>query len=304
MLLLLLFICFFFLLLCICCAWIVRPGSWANPLLFVYLVLSSGVYHFLNNSKGPVDKKLHFPENNCSDGILIIVFSPSLSIVLSLCSGVRACTLWLRGSGGWGTLLFRGSCDPLVEPWHSDRWRLLGGGAERAGGRFPLRVGRRSYREWRDQRGRGRWHTGTVTPVHTWINLTDNIQVILGNRTYSRPEWDIWSYQCFLRGKIPKTVCSRLCQFIPLSLPPFLLVVHLIYQQVRVQKQCIRTAVFVQHSDKKPALQSQKRGLICATECCPIRGSAAGRIWPLPSYKPVDITRNPTSFKCYAGNVG
>lgn len=99
--------------------------------------------------------------------VYLLLPSLSLFVFLPLRSDVCPRTLWLRGPGRWGTLLFRGSGDPPVEPGHSDGRRLLGGGAKRTGGRLPLCAGRGFHWEWGDQWRRDRWCTGMLMQSQT-----------------------------------------------------------------------------------------------------------------------------------------
>lgn len=111
----------------------------------LYLPLASNVHHSLYDNEGQADEELHFPGIILLSVHLFFTLPASLYLSLSLCSGVRPGTLRLRGPGGRGALLFRGSCDSSVEPRHSDRRRLLGGGAQRSRRRLPLRAGRRFH---------------------------------------------------------------------------------------------------------------------------------------------------------------
>lgn len=84
------------------------------------------------------------------------------SFFFAFCSDIRPSTLWLRGPGRRGALLFWGSGDSPPQPWHPDRRWILGGGAQWTSRRLPFCAGRRSDRERGEQWSGNRRCTGLL----------------------------------------------------------------------------------------------------------------------------------------------
>lgn len=99
-----------------------------------------------------------------ADEQLYLMRVPDIFWILffAFCSDIRPSTLWLRGPGRRGALLFWGSGDSPPQPWHPDRRWILGGGAQWTSRRLPFCAGRRSDRERGEQWSGNRRCTGLL----------------------------------------------------------------------------------------------------------------------------------------------